>query len=65
MDGSSELRQLAHLLRTGAEATREIAGFRPRDAVDLMRLVEEAKSIADRLEAIAAFRPIDDVGGRH
>lgn len=56
MDGSAELRQLAHLLRVGAEVAGDIAGLRPRDADDILRLAEEARAMADQLDAIDAKR---------
>ncbi len=54
MDGAAELRQLAHLLRVGADAAREIATLRPNDAGAIDRLVGQALTMAEKLEVIVA-----------
>ena len=57
MNGTAELLQLAHLLRVGAEAAREIAMVRPRDADAIEHLADEAMAMADAVEAIVATPP--------
>lgn len=54
MDGSAELLQLAHLLRVGAGAARDIAMLRPNDIVKIEALAGEAERMAQDLEAIVA-----------
>ena len=54
MDGAAELRQLAHLLRIGADAVREIATLRPNDTEAIDRLAGQAVTMAGELEAIVA-----------
>ena len=49
-----ELQQLAHLLRTGTEFVREIATLRAADAEEILGLVDQALTIADRLDEIAS-----------
>ena len=56
MDGSTELLQLAHLLRAGAETARDIAKIRPHDATAIEQLANQVEGIATKLEAIA-MRP--------
>ena len=53
MDGSVELRQIAHLFRLVADTARDIALIRQRDASALERLADEAVSMATKLDAIA------------
>ena len=53
MDGTHELRQLAHLLRVGAETAKEIATFRGADATEICALATQAETIADDLDKIA------------
>lgn len=57
MDGTAELRQLAHLLRTGADAVVKIAGLRPDDEADLLEQVDAALDIAAELTRIADCEP--------
>ena len=53
MDGSAELLQLAHLLRVGCDAARDIAKLRPADTTALEHLAEQAEEIAAKLEVVA------------
>ena len=54
MDGAAELRQLAHLLRIGAETAREIASIRPMDAEAIDHLADQVIAMADAVEAIVS-----------
>ncbi len=54
MDGTAELRQLAHLLRIGAEAARDIAALRPADAARIEAIAGRAEAMAADLDTIAA-----------
>ena len=54
MDGAAELRQLAHLLRIGAETAREIASIRPKDAEAIDHLADQAIAMAEAVEAIVS-----------
>ncbi len=62
MNGSAELRQLAHLLRIGADVTRDIALIRQMDVSTLERLANDALDIADELDALAASSRKPSVG---
>ena len=53
MDGFTELLQLAHLLRTGASVARDIAALRPKNAIEIDELADQAEEIAERLTRIA------------
>ena len=55
MDGSAELLQLAHLLRVGADAARDIARIRPHNATAIEHLADQAEGMATKLEAIAMW----------
>ena len=57
MDGSAELRQLAHLLRVGANAARDIASIRMRDVREIHSLAIRAEDMAEEIDAIAAGAP--------
>ena len=55
MDGTVELRQLAHLLRTSASTIRDIASLRNESVPDILAIAEEVNSIADDLDSIAGI----------
>ncbi len=58
MNGAHELRQLAHLLRVGAETAKEIATLRAADTTEICALATQAENMADDLDRIAG-RPQD------
>lgn len=62
MNSSAELRQLAHLLRVGAGAAREIAFSRADDAQEIFQLADQAVAMAERLDHIAARSAADEIG---
>ena len=53
MYGTQELRQLAHLLRVGAETARDIATIRTVDATEICSLALQADGMAEKLDRIA------------
>ena len=63
MDGTAELRQLAHLLRVGANTAREIASVRKVSATEIYSLADQADVMAEDFERIAAT-PVSDVAPR-
>ena len=71
MDGSNELRQLAHLLRVIAHTARAILSISKFDACDVDTLVYDTENIADSFDAVAgggrplpAARPPDACDSR-
>jgi hypothetical protein len=63
VDGTAELRQLAHLLRVGANTAREIASVRKVSATEIYSLADQADVMAEDLERIAAT-PASDAAPR-
>ena len=52
MNGSTELAQLAHLLRACAETARNIAWLRPKDAHLLLPISRQANDMASDVDLI-------------
>ncbi len=55
VDGTVELRQLAHLLRTSASTIRDIASLRNERIPEILMVAEKIEFIADDLDSIAGI----------